>query len=44
LEQSQVGVKIEENLGYGLTAIDQIETGFVPTSGGLWLQEHTLAE
>jgi predicted porin len=35
LEQSKVGVKIEESLGYGLTAIGQIETGFVPTSGEL---------
>jgi predicted porin len=35
MEQSKLGVKFEVNLGYGLTAIGQIETGFVPTSGEL---------
>ena len=35
LEQSKVGLKIEENLGYGLQAIGKIETGFNPISGEL---------
>jgi predicted porin len=35
LEQSKIGLKFEESLGYGLTAIGKIETGFVPTSGEL---------
>jgi predicted porin len=35
LEQSKLGVKIDVKLGYGLMAIGQIETGFVPTSGEL---------
>jgi predicted porin len=33
LEQSKIGLKIEEKLGYGLTAIGQIEMGFLPTTG-----------
>ena len=35
LEQSKVGLKIEENIGYGLQAIGKIETGFNPISGEL---------
>ena len=35
LEQSKVGLKIEENIGYGLQAIGKIETGFDPISGEL---------
>ena len=33
LSQSSVGLKIEENIGYGLQAIGKIETGFNPISG-----------
>ncbi len=35
LEQSKVGVKIEEQLGYGFAAIGKIETNFNPWSGEL---------
>ncbi len=35
LEQSKIGIKIEENIGYGLTAIGKLETGFNPLSGEL---------
>ncbi len=35
LEQSKVGLKIEENIGYGLQAIGRLETGFNPISGEL---------
>ena len=35
LEQSKVGLKIEENIGYGLQAIGKLETGFNPISGEL---------
>ncbi len=35
LEQSKIGVKIEENIGYGFTAIGKLETGFNPLSGEL---------
>ncbi len=33
LEQSKIGLKFEESIGYGLTAIGQVEMGFVPTTG-----------
>jgi len=33
LEQSKIGVKVEENIGYGFTAIGKLETGFNPLSG-----------
>ena len=33
LSQSSVGLKIEENIGYGLQAIGKIETGFNPHLG-----------
>jgi predicted porin len=33
LTQSLIGVKIEKSIGYGFTAIGQIETGFNPASG-----------
>ncbi len=33
LEQSKVGLKIEENIGYGFQAIGKLETGFNPISG-----------
>ena len=32
---SNVGLKIEENIGGGWVAIGKLETGFVPTSGEL---------
>ncbi len=35
LEQSKVGLKIEENIGYGFQAIGKLETGFNPISGEL---------
>ncbi len=35
LEQSKIGVKIEENIGYGFTAIGKLDTGFNPLSGEL---------
>ncbi len=35
LEQSKIGIKIEENIGYGFTAIGKLETGFNPLSGEL---------
>ena len=35
LSQSSVGLKIEENIGYGFQAIGKIETGFNPISGEL---------
>jgi predicted porin len=35
LETSKVGIKIEEGLGYGWTAIGKLETGFNPLSGEL---------
>jgi len=35
LEQSKIGVKIEEDIGYGLQAIGRIDTGFDPVSGEL---------
>ncbi len=33
LSQSQIGVKIEENIGAGFTAIGKLDTGFNPISG-----------
>ncbi len=33
LSQSTIGVKIEESIGMGMTAIGKIETGFNPASG-----------
>jgi predicted porin len=33
LEQSKIGVKIEEQIGLGFTAIGKLETGFNPISG-----------
>jgi predicted porin len=35
LSQSFVGVKAEESIGYGFTAIGKLETGFNPLSGEL---------
>ncbi len=35
LEQSKVGLKIEENIGYGFQAVGKLETGFNPISGEL---------
>jgi predicted porin len=35
LEQSKIGVKIEEDIGLGLTAIGKLDTGFNPISGEL---------
>ncbi len=35
LSQSIIGLKIEENIGYGLQAIGKLETGFNPISGEL---------
>ncbi|MGO8954105.1 MAG: porin [Rhodomicrobium sp.] len=35
LEQSKIGVKIEENIGYGWEAIGKTETGFNPMTGEL---------
>jgi len=33
ITQSLIGVKIEKSIGYGFTAIGQVETGFNPASG-----------
>ena len=33
LEQSKIGLKIEENIGYGFQAVGKLETGFNPISG-----------
>jgi predicted porin len=35
LSQSTIGIKIEENIGYGFQAIGKLDTGFNPTSGQL---------
>jgi predicted porin len=35
LEQSKIGVKIEENIGYGFNAIGKLDTGFNPMTGEL---------
>jgi predicted porin len=35
LEQSKVGVKIEEEIGYGWTALGKLDTGFNPLNGEL---------
>ncbi|MFZ1107520.1 MAG: porin [Rhodomicrobium sp.] len=35
LEQSKIGVKIEENIGYGFEAIGRLEAGFNPVTGEL---------
>jgi predicted porin len=35
ITQSLIGVKIEKAIGYGFTAIGQVETGFNPASGEL---------
>ena len=35
LEQSKIGLKIEENIGYGLQAIGRLDTGFDPMTGEL---------
>jgi predicted porin len=35
LEQSKIGVKIEEGIGFGWTAIGKLEAGFDPMSGQL---------
>ena len=35
LEQSKIGVKVEEDIGYGLTAIGKLDTGFDPVTGEL---------
>ena len=35
LEQSKIGVKIEEDIGYGLQAVGRLDTGFDPMSGEL---------
>jgi predicted porin len=35
LEQSKIGVKIEENIGYGFAAIGKLDTGFDPLTGEL---------
>ncbi len=35
LEQSKIGVKIEESIGYGFVAIGKLDTGFNPLSGEL---------
>ncbi len=35
LEQSKIGVKIEEGIGFGWTAIGRLETGFDPITGML---------
>lgn len=35
LEQSKIGLKIEENIGMGFVAIGKLETGFNPISGEL---------
>ncbi len=35
LEQSKIGVKIEEQIGYGFTAIGKLDTGFDPITGSI---------
>ncbi len=35
LEQSKVGLKIEEDIGYGLQAVGKLDTGFDPMTGEL---------
>jgi len=35
LEQSKIGLKIEEDIGYGLQAVGRLDTGFDPMSGEL---------
>ena len=35
LEQSKIGLKIEEDIGYGLQAIGKLDTGFDPMTGEL---------
>ena len=35
LEQSKIGVKVEEDIGYGLQAVGRLDTGFDPVSGEL---------
>ena len=35
LEQSKIGLKIEEDVGYGLQAVGRLDTGFDPMSGEL---------
>ncbi len=35
LEQSKIGLKIEENIGYGFQAIGKLEAGFNPLTGEL---------
>ncbi len=35
LSQSTIGIKIEENIGYGFQAIGKLDTGFNPISGQL---------
>ena len=35
LEQSKIGVKVEESIGYGFTAIGKLDTGFNPLTGEL---------
>ncbi len=35
LEQSKIGLKIEENVGYGFEAIAKLDTGFNPITGEL---------
>jgi predicted porin len=35
LEQSKIGMKIEEDIGYGFSAIGKIDTGFNPMTGEL---------
>jgi predicted porin len=36
LEQSKIGVKIEEGIGYGWTALGRIDTAFNPLTGDLY--------
>jgi predicted porin len=35
LEQSKIGLKIEEDIGYGLQAVGRLDTGFDPMTGEL---------
>ena len=35
MEQSKIGVKVEEEIGYGFAAIGKLDTGFDPLSGNL---------
>src|SRR5208337_4058218 len=35
LEQSKIGVKVEEQIGYGWEAIGKLDTGFNPMTGEL---------